>query len=147
MIDARTSQPRSEPLWIEPAARLCEAAARMKEAGTSSILVGKPGELVSILTERDVAHAVAAGASPATPAGELAMPRPLTVDLEASVHSAGRMMLEHNVRHLVVTSGNQAMGVLSIRDVLAVMLASSDTTVLVASMHRALLTRPEHWWG
>jgi CBS domain-containing protein len=110
-------------------------------------LVGSQGELVSILTERDVTHAVAAGASPTTPAGELAVPRPLTVDLEDSVHAAGRLMLEHNVRHLVVTSGNQAIGVLSIRDVLAVMLAASDTSVLVAALHRAALTRPEHWWG
>ena len=55
------------PLWIEPEPSLRETAIRMAEHATSSILVGAPGELVSILTEHDLARAVARDVPNSTP--------------------------------------------------------------------------------
>jgi CBS domain-containing protein len=126
------------PLWIEPSASLREAAARMAEHGTSSILVGSPGELVSILTEHDMMLAVARGVPHSTSVGEFAVPRPLTIDVGATVHSAGRYMLEQDVRHLVVTRGNRAVGVLSMRDVLHAFLGLAETPVVLAVMEEHL---------
>jgi hypothetical protein len=49
------SLPKSRsPVWIDPGGDLNSAAASMAEAGISSSLVESPGELRSILTERDV---------------------------------------------------------------------------------------------
>jgi CBS domain-containing protein len=133
------------PLWIEPRASLREAAIRMAEHGTSSILVGAPGELVSIVTERDMALAVARDVPHCTPVGELAVPRPLTVDAGATVHAAGRLMLEEDVRHLVVTRGDRAVGVVSMRDVLRSFLGLADTPVVLAVMEAHLLHAPTPW--
>lgn len=138
---------RRSPVWIEPGADLQAAATRMATNGTSSILVGEPGQLISILTERDVSRAVARGDAPTTPVGNIAVPRPFTVDAESTVHAAGRRMVERDVRHLVVTRADQAIGVVSMRDVLRATLASTETTLLVAMVEEELASHPEHWWG
>jgi CBS domain-containing protein len=133
------------PLWIEPRATLHEAAIRMAEHHTSSILVGAPGELVSIITERDVALAAAHDVPHGTPVGELAVPRPLTIDAGATVHAAGRLMLEEDVRHLVVTRGDRAVGVVSMRDVLRAFLGLADTPVVLAVTEAQLLPASTPW--
>jgi CBS domain-containing protein len=114
--------------------------------GTSSILVGAPGELVSILTERDVVLAVAGGVPHTTPVGELAVPRPLTIDADAPVQAAGTAMLQEDVRHLVVTRGNRAIGVLSMRDVLRAVLGMAEMPVVVAALEEHVLDGAGLWW-
>jgi signal-transduction protein with cAMP-binding, CBS, and nucleotidyltransferase domain len=144
---ASVASGRRTPVWIDPAADLQTAATRMASNGTSSILVGEPGQLVSILTERDVARAAARGEPPSTPVGAVAVPRPFTVDADATVHAAGLRMIEYDVRHLVVTRADQAIGVISMRDVLQAMLASAERSLLLSMVTEQLASRPEHWWG
>jgi CBS domain-containing protein len=137
--------PPGGPLWIEPEATIREAAICMARHGASSILVGAPGELVSILTERDVLLAVAGDVPHETPVGQLAVPRPITVDANATVHAAGRCMLEDDVRHLVVTRGNRAVGVLSMRDVLRACLGLTDVPVARAVMEDRMFDARHRW--
>src|SRR5690606_2553597 len=85
----------------------------------ASVIVSRPDEPVAILTERDVTRAVAADRPPGTPAAGLASPRPLTVDADTVVLDAAGLMLTENVRHLVVTRDDRAVGVVSMRDLLA----------------------------
>ncbi|HKH05959.1 MAG TPA: CBS domain-containing protein [Acidimicrobiales bacterium] len=107
---------------IEPEASLRIAARTMRQEGVSALVVGTPGALVTILTERDVTAAVADGRAPDTLTAELATPRPATVDRDATVVAAAARMLDEGVRHLVVVQGGRAVGVVSIRDLLAVLL-------------------------
>ncbi len=147
-----THQPSSvtalrPPVFVEPGTDLQAAAIRMAEAGTSSILVGAPGELVSILTERDIARAVARGDEGRTPVEQLAVPAPITIDAQATATEAAGLMLEANVRHLVVTRGQRAVGVVSMREVLGAVLLPTQAQVLVAVVGQAGAPHPEHWWG
>lgn len=114
---------RLRPLvTIEPEASLRIAARTMREEGVSALVVGTPGAFVTILTERDVTAAVADGRPPDTLTAVLATPRPATVDRDATVVAAAARMLDEGVRHLVVVQGRRAVGLVSIRDLLAVLL-------------------------
>lgn len=133
-------------VWIDPCADIGTAAQQMVAHEVSSILVGSPGELVSILTERDLARSVAEGWPADTPVTSLAVPAPYTVDTRESLEAAGRRMLLHGVRHLVVTRSGRAVGVISMRDVLHALLQPADAALVVAMVHSGG-GRPEHWWG
>jgi CBS domain-containing protein len=135
------------PLWAPPETTLADAAARMLQAGTSSILVGSPGELVSILTERDLAQATAMGLPSTAPVLALAVPDPHTVPTTATVREAAVAMLEHGIRHLVVAHEGRAVGVVSMRDLVAALVAALPGEPLVAFGTRAAGPHPEHWWG
>ena len=55
----------------------------------------------------------------------------MTADLVAahpgdSIASVGQLMLDAGVRHVVIREGDSVVGLVSIRDVLAVLLASTD---------------------
>lgn len=107
---------------IRPDASLRAAARLMCVEDVSAVVVGEPGGLVSVLTERDVATAVAADIVPATAVAALATSEPATVDRDTSVVTAAATMLRLGVRHLVVVDGVQAVGMVSMRDVVGALL-------------------------
>jgi CBS domain-containing protein len=109
---------------VTPEASLRTAAGTMREQDVSAIVVGVAGSPVTILTERDVTIAMADGRDPATLVAELATRRPLTVDHDATVESAATQTLDEGVRHLVVVQASRAVGLVSIRDLFAVVLTS-----------------------
>jgi CBS domain-containing protein len=82
-----------------------------------------------------------------TASGDLANSTPLTIDIDATVEEAGQRMLACGVRHLVVTRGDQAVGVLSMRDVLRLVLAGPSGAVGRLVVEEGPGGRPEHWWG
>lgn len=135
------------PVWARPETTLAAAAAQMVHAGTSSILVGAPGELVSILTERDLAQATALDLPTTTPVAALAVPDPHTISAAVTVHEAAVRMLELGVRHLVVAIDGRAVGVVSMRDLMAALVAVHPVEHVVAFATRSSAAHPEHWWG
>lgn len=141
------TQQHRHVVWITPDADIRAAAVQMACDHVSSILVGAPGELISILTERDLAHAVAEGRPLDTLVSELAVPRPYTIDVHESLEHAGARMIEHDVRHLVLTRDGRAVGVISMRDVVRALLEPVEASLVVALMHSGPSTHPEHWWG
>jgi CBS domain-containing protein len=114
--------PRRRLVTIEPDASVHMAARLMRAADVSALVVGTPGGLVSVVTERDVVRAVAEGLAPATPVASIATPDPAVVEASASLLVAATAMMELGVRHLVVVEGSRAVGLISIRDVLAMLL-------------------------
>lgn len=122
-------------------------ARRLYESNVSSLLVGESGALVSIVTERDLVDAIARGLPVDTPVDVVAVPNPLTVSVDDSLWQAGVCMIENGVRHLVVTSNNQAVGVVSMRDVVCSLIATATSEATDEILLRTVVERPEFWLG
>jgi len=115
---------------IDEEATLGDAVELMHENGIGALLVTRVEDNVAkasgLLTERDVIAALALGADPGrakvkyymTPWREV-----ITVSPDTSILEALRIMIEKGIRHLVVTSEEKVLGILSMRDICAAMLA------------------------
>jgi CBS domain-containing protein len=110
---------------VQPEASLRTAARTMREQDVSALVVGVESSPVTILTERDLAVAVADGRDHAALVAELATRRPVTVDHDATALSAATRMLDEGVRHLVVVQASRVVGLVSIRDLLTALLKST----------------------
>ena len=104
---------------IEETASVQQTAGKMKEKNASSLLVvdgnGKPQGLV---TERDLARKVCVNRLPANEVtNKEIMSSPLiTISSDSSPSAAADMMLQHNVRHLLVvdkTNINRPIGIVT----------------------------------
>ncbi|HVL99800.1 MAG TPA: CBS domain-containing protein [Egibacteraceae bacterium] len=110
---------RRDVVAVEPSQTLRETARTMHEEGVGSAVVLDDGHLVGIVTERDVLRAAATDADlDATTVEELMTKKVVTASREWEVYEAAAAMSEHGIRHLVVTEGDEVLGVLSVRDVL-----------------------------
>lgn len=108
----------------QPDDTIAEAARRMWEQQTGSLLVLEGEDLVGIITERDILKAVATGASLEARVSEVMSKDLITVDPGTSFREAARIMTERWIRHLPVIDGGHLVGVVSQRD-LAGVLASA----------------------
>lgn len=105
-----------DPATVAPDASLAEAASAMQRRGVGSAVVVDARSVIGILTERDVARAVAGGAAP-----EAARVRgwmtaaPLTVAPGDDVTGALDRMLDRDFRHLPVCEGDSLVGMISLR--------------------------------
>lgn len=105
------------PLYVNAGVSVAEAAQTMQHARVGSILVASdpPG----IVTDRDLrGRILAAGLGPDTGVDRI-MSRPLiTIDSDAPVFAALRLILDENIHHLPVTEEGKIIGVISATDVL-----------------------------
>jgi signal-transduction protein with cAMP-binding, CBS, and nucleotidyltransferase domain len=123
---------------------LAEAVEVMRSAAVSSLLVSEPS---GIVTERDLARALGAGHSPDEPIATVATRHPVVVPGSDTVLEAAARMLNDEVRHLIVELPQQRLGVVSMRDVLAVLLAASQPQLWLTSLRIAIEDAPENWLG
>lgn len=98
---------------------LVEAAARMDLNEVGALAVLREGELIGIITERDLTRALADGADPRAASVEDYMTdRPVTVSPSTDLAEAAATMLEVGARHLPVVDGGKVVGMVSARDLL-----------------------------
>ena len=115
-----------EPLVVNPATTVAEAARVMRQAGASSILVAldseegvASGPELGILTDRDLRNRVVAESRPPdTPVGAVATRPALTRPAGTPLLEAVLFMLEHNVHHLPLEEGGRITAVVSDTDLL-----------------------------
>jgi signal-transduction protein with cAMP-binding, CBS, and nucleotidyltransferase domain len=102
---------------IGPDSSVEQAGRKMKASAKGCLVVIENGKPVGILTERDIVHKVVAeGRSTSTKVAE-AMTAPLvTISPRESVAEAARIMSGHRIRHLMVTDGGQALGIITVTD-------------------------------
>jgi len=101
---------------------LAEAAARMWNAQTGSLLVMEGEHLVGIVTERDVLRAIAHGMDPQqVPVKDLMRTDVITVGPQTSLKEAAKLMATKWIRHLPVVEGSRVVGILSQRDLTGVL--------------------------
>ncbi len=111
---------------------LRSAAELMWRQQTGSLLVTDGGQLIGIITERDVLRAVALGADPdRSSVDEVMTADVFTVHPDMPLQDAAREMAKRWIRHLPVVQGSQLLGVVSMRDVTAVFAALAPAKVNV----------------
>jgi CBS domain-containing protein len=130
---------------VEPADSVATAIGRMTEASIGCVAVCEDGVVVGIFTERDVLHLASGGDGFVHRAvGSVMTPRPLTVSPDDDVRSVAELMGRRRIRHLPVVEDGHLLGMVSARDLMAVLLER------VWQMHdegardtaKALLSRP-----
>lgn len=130
---------------VGPGATLVTAARLMRAEGVSALVVGLPGELVSVVTEHDLCGALADGLDGGTLVGRVASPNPVSLPASATVLDAGELMLEHGVRHVIVTVDGRAVGVVSVRDVLDTVLSAATPQAVLTMVEQVTIRGARRW--
>ncbi len=106
----------------QPDDTLAQAARKMWEQQTGSLLVLEGDDLVGIVTERDVLKAVATGIDlNASRISEVMTKDLISVDPGTSLREAARVMTEKWIRHLPVIHAGKLLGIASQRDLAGVL--------------------------
>jgi signal-transduction protein with cAMP-binding, CBS, and nucleotidyltransferase domain len=114
---------RSPVVSVDPDQTLQRAAQVMQEHNIGSVVVQQAGQVVGILTERDVMHAAAQlGDVAQARVGDHMTAPVVTASPNWDVTVAAAEMHDRRIRHLVVVEQAGALGVLSVRDVMTVFL-------------------------
>jgi CBS domain-containing protein len=105
---------------VEPNDHVAAAAYLMKHAGATALMILNPqtGQPAGIITEADIAHAVADGKDVnSTRIYEVMTARPTVINTMTSVRDAARVMTSGHFRHLPVTGDAGLVGIVDITDV------------------------------
>ncbi len=118
-------------ITIDENATIGEAVELMHENGIGALLVTYQDEdgrtkAAGLITERDIIAALALGADPnrakvkyyMTPWREV-----ITVTPDTPIEEALKIMIDNGIRHLVVVDGDRVVGIISMRDLCAALLA------------------------
>jgi CBS domain-containing protein len=114
---------------------VADAARKMWEQQTGSLLVMDGEELLGIITERDILKAVATG----VPLHETRVSDAMTKDVvtvhpSASLREAAGVMAERWIRHLPVVERGKVLGILSQRDLTGVLAGALNEPEALAQL-------------
>lgn len=117
-------------LTVGPTHTLREAAAMMVEKGTGAALVtDSESPTPGIVTERDLLISIGGGEDPDVElVGEHMAERVIAAEPDWSLERAAAEMSRRGVRHLVVFDAGDAVGVLSMRDIVRVWTSEGATS-------------------
>jgi CBS domain-containing protein len=105
---------------VEASRTVLEAARYMMEHNVGAVPVLRNGELVGILSERDIMNrVVAVGRTPGTTlVSEVMTANPRAVPADETIEECLFIMREFGFRHLPIVEGKELKGLVSLRDVL-----------------------------
>jgi CBS domain-containing protein len=107
---------------IEPNATLADLALKLAAVHVGAVAILADGKIAGIVSERDLARAIAAGATcDDVWAADVMTTEPVTVDADEPIANVATLMLGEGVRHVPVVSDGDVMGIVSERDVLRVL--------------------------
>ena len=110
------------PIVVDVATPVAQCARLMDDRDIGALGVMREGNLVGVLTDRDVVTRVVARDHDArtTTAGDVATPEVVTVAGDAPIEEAERRMLGRAVRRLfVVADDGRPLGILTLDDLIA----------------------------
>jgi CBS domain-containing protein len=113
---ARVMRP---PPTIEPDAHLAAAAYLIERSHGSALVVvtDETHEPAAMVTDAEITRAVAHGRSlESTRISQVVSAKPVTVQADADVEDAARLMLSRSVKHLAVVEGRRLVGVVELAD-------------------------------
>ena len=96
-----------------------EVAQLMEDKNTTAVLVGTPGEIAGILTERDILTKVTARAIDPRliRLSQIMTPAIQTIESTANIIKAAEMMDTKGIRHLPVTREGKIVGIVRAHDI------------------------------
>jgi CBS domain-containing protein len=109
-----------KPFATGPDTPVAEVAQIMVKGRFGSAMITRSDLLVGIFTERDVLRAAASGKDlTSSRVGDWMTPDPQVGAPDLDAEEAMQLMLSQGFRHLPVVTGNDIVGVVSLRDVLS----------------------------
>jgi CBS domain-containing protein len=107
------------PHTIDPDMNAADAAALMRSEDIGVLPVVRDGELLGLVTDRDlVMRVLAERKNPIeVKVGDIATRSPITVTPDMRLSEGRELMAQHRVRRLPVVKGKRLVGVLSLGDV------------------------------
>jgi CBS domain-containing protein len=110
---------RKAPVTVPPECTSEEAAALMGSHDVGSLLVASGGELLGIITDRDlVVRGIGAGKSLRTHVKTLMTERPIVIEASADIVEAIRLLRDSGVRRLPVLEDGEIAGIITFDDIL-----------------------------
>jgi CBS domain-containing protein len=111
---------RREFITVAPEDTLGEVAQKMVDVNVGAVVVKDFGRLIGILTERDLLKAMAGRVHTSEArVREWMTADPITASPTTTTDEAARTMLENGFRHLPVVDGEDVVGVVSLRRLVA----------------------------
>src|SRR5215467_3301114 len=113
---------------VDAARTVLEAARYMMEHNVGAVPVLRSGDLVGILSERDIMNrVVAVGRTPGTTKiSEVMTSNPKAVAVDETLEDCLFLMREFGFRHVLITEGKEIRGLISLRDILLGELAEKE---------------------
>jgi CBS domain-containing protein len=129
LTDESTSRLASEPLsallpkkpvFVARDASVARAVETMNRLDIGCVLVGGPGDVAGIFSERDLLFGVGEAYEEAKqrPVADFMTPRPEMLDADTPLLNALNRMAAGGFRHIPVTRDGHLVGVVSLRDLL-----------------------------
>lgn len=110
---------RREPVLVDCATSIRDAAQLMSAQNVSSVLVMQDGELQGIVTDKDLRHRVIAqGRDTAGAICDVMTRDPMTLAAGSGVDDALLLMMRENYHHLPIVDGRQPLGLVTAGDIL-----------------------------
>ena len=111
-----------EPVTLAATSSLRDAARHLVDAGVGLAVVGSAEDVEGVVSERDIVKAVAAGVDPdSTTVADIETKDRLDwATTDSTIGEVVDEMLRDYVRHILVSDGKKLVGIVSMRDVLAV---------------------------
>ena len=125
------SQKGRDVITIVPDDSIHAAANLMNQRGIGGLVVTDDGQMVGIITERDVLRRVVAERrDPATTAVREVMSTPVvSCRAEAKLEECGAVMTAKRIRHLPVADNDGLVGIITSGDILAYQVEDQQATI------------------
>jgi len=112
---------RKDMVIVDEGASVAEASRTMREKNEGCAIILRQSRPVGIVTERDVTWKVAGGGldPKGVKVGEIMSTPLITVDPDADIIEAARLMSKHKIRRLAVARNEILYGILTAADIAA----------------------------
>jgi acetyl-CoA synthetase len=132
-----------EAISVASTESLGMAGRLMREHNVSALLVDNGNAIVS---ERDMTRAIASGLTFEEEVATVATPQPIVVDANVPIVEAAALMLNEEIRHLVVRVSDDRLGIVSLRAVLAVLLQATKPDIWLEKLRLQVRLDPGEMW-
>jgi len=111
----------SGPPIVDLNTTVTEVVKIMKQQGSSSVLVGEPGNAKGIVSEADIVRRVVAleKDSDKLKVDQIMTSPLISIDIATPVYEIYRTMADHHIRHILITDGGKQVGFISVKDLIA----------------------------
>ncbi|MCQ3938839.1 MAG: histidine kinase [Chloroflexi bacterium] len=118
-------------ITIDASQTVLDAIRVMAEAHVGAVLLTENNKIVGIYTERDylTKGELEGRAAKNTKLKDVMTSQMMTVTMDTSVEKCAALMRQYRIRHLPVVENDQLVGLVSMRDVMAVVLENKESEI------------------